>query len=220
MFKVYKRGETEFMDQLDLLLYADEKYIESIYNFYYPNIMEITEGETRGKDKKIGLAGKLFKNFAVTIDGEASIDFNNISVTERKIHPSVEQKIISIIDSKFDGKPRVLLELLGEIQKNGIYYFQGVYELLTIENKNGKDIIRNTGYRNNPKGLVWKLKLISYGSNVNVNMAMSGDKILMNYHHLTEEIEKYKRFTFNILGKITKFDDINYSIKPIVIFYL
>ena len=65
------------------------------------------------------------------------------------------------------------------------------------------------------------MKLIPYGESLfDVKMALSGDKILVNYHHLTEEIKLYKKFTFNILRKITKLDNRKFSIKPIVIFYL
>lgn len=80
---------------------------------------------------------------------------------------------------------------------------------------------KNGKYKDDPKGLVWKLRIITQKhDNKNVLMTLSGDKILINYHHLTEEIEKYKRFSFNILGKISKLDNKNFTIKPIMIFYI
>ena len=207
--------------KLDFLLYVDERYVESVYNFYYPNIVETIEGKTRNKRKRFSLTGKLIKNFPIDISSDGEIGFDNVTIKESKIHPSIERKVLEVIKNEFENSPIALLDILNNIQENGIYYFQGVFELISIENKNGKDIICNKGYRNNPKGLVWKLKLVPYNkSNANVSMAMGGDNILLSYHHLTEEIEKYKRFTFNVLGKVTKFSEQDFTIKPIVVFYL
>lgn len=207
--------------KLDFLLYVDERYVESVYNFYYPNIVETTEGKTKNNRKRFSLTSKLLKNFPIDISSDGEIGFDNVTIRESIIQPSLERKILEIIENEFNHSPIILLDLLNKIQENGIYYFQGVFELISIENKNGKDIISNKEYRNNPKGLVWKLKLVQFNqSNANVSMAMGGDNILLNYHHLTEDIEKYKRFTFNILGKLTKFNKQDFTIKPIVVFYL
>lgn len=208
------------MKPLEFLLYVDEKYLESLYRYYYDNVIETTKGKTKNGNKRLSLGAKLFKSFPIdsSIDGEIKV--NNVSILESRIQPSVESKISHILADKFKNKFVLLVDLIENISENGIYYFQGVFELISLENKNGKDTIVNRKYRDNPKGLTWKLKLITYDSNdKTVIMSMSGDKILINYHHLTEEIEKYKRFSFNILGKISKLDDKNFTVKPIVIFY-
>jgi len=208
------------MKPLEFLLYVDEMYVESLYRYYYENVIETTKGKTKNGYKRLALGSKLFKSFPIDSSIDAGINVNNVSILESKIQPSIESKISHILVDKFGNKLVSLVDLIENISENGIYYFQGVFELISLENKNGKDTIINKKYKDNPKGLVWKLKLIiDDDDNINVMMAMSGDKILINYHHLTEEIEKYKRFSFNILGKISKLDEKNFTVKPIVIFY-
>lgn len=210
------------MKPLEFLLYVDEKYVESLYKYYYDNVIETTKGKTRNGNKKLSLGSKLFKSFPIDCAIDSEINLNNVSILENKIQPSVESKISRILNDKFRNKLIPLVDLVGNLSENGIYYFQGVFELLSLENKNGSDIIANKKYKDNPKGLTWKLRLVTYDENddKNVLMALGGDKILVNYHHLTEEIEKYKRFTFNILGKISKLDNKSFTVKPIVIFYM
>lgn len=209
------------MKKLDFLLYLDDGYVESIYNYYYPNIIETTEGKNKNNRKRVGLAAKLFKSWPVDIDTDAEVEISNVTILESKIKPSVERKVNKILSENFQTTPVIFTDLAKVIQENGIYYFQGTFELISLTSTNGNDLLKERRYLNNPKGLVWKMKLINFDDeNLNVNMALGGDKIMVNYHHLTEDIEKYKRFTFNILGKVTRFDEYNYSIKPIVIFYL
>lgn len=210
------------MKPLEFLLYVDEKYVESLYKYYYENVIEITKGKTKNGNKKLLLKSKLFKSFPIDCAIDSEISLNNVSILENKIQPSVESKISHILHDKFKNKLIPLVDLVGNLSENGIYYFQGVFEFLSIESKNGSDTIANRKYKDNPKGLTWKLRLVTYdeSDNKNVLMALSGDKILVNYHHLTEEIEKYKMFTFNILGKISKLEEKNFTVKPIVIFYM
>ena len=209
------------MKPLECLLYVDEKYVESLYRYYFDNVIETTKGKTKNGNKRLSLETKLFKNFPINPSINGEINVNNVSILESKVQPSIESKISHILADKFGNKFVLLVDLIENISENGIYYFQGVFEIISLENKNGKDTIANRKYRDNPKGLTWRLRLITYDDdNKNVIMAMSGDKILINYHHLTEEIEKYKRFSFNILGKISKLDDKNFTVKPIVIFYM
>ncbi|GFI10713.1 hypothetical protein IMSAGC007_03183 [Lachnospiraceae bacterium] len=208
------------MRPLEFLLYVDEKYVESLYKYYYENVTEMTKRKTKNNNGRFSLGAKLFKSFPVDVSSAEEINLNNVTILENRIQPSIETKISCILNDKFKNKYIPLVNLINTISGNGIYYFQGVFELLALENKNGKDMIENGKYKNNPKGLVWKLRLVAYEeNNKNVLMAMGGNNILVNYHHLTEEIEKYKRFCFNILGKISKLDDRNFTIKPIVIFY-
>ncbi len=192
-----------------------------MYKYYYENIIEMTKSKTKNNNKRLSLGTKLFKSFPIDASADAEINLSNVTILENKIQPSIETKISHILNDKFKNKYVPLVDLIRDISENGIYYFQGIFELLALENKNGKDIIKNKKYKDNPKGLVWKLKLITYEDNDNKNvlMVMGGDKILVNYHHLTEEIEKYKKFCFNILGKISKLDNNNFTIKPIVVFY-
>lgn len=204
---------------LDFLLYVDEKYTDSLYNFYYDNIVEIKEAKTKSRLHRIGLAGKLLKSFFIDVNADAEINFDNVTIRESTIHPSTEKKIKDILSAKFNSTPVKLLDKLDDINENGIYFFQGVFELISIVNKNGKVITEYKKTRNHSDGLVWNMRLCTYGVTANVYMALGGDKILINFHHLTVQIEKYKCFSFTILGKISKFDDKNFSIKPIVIFY-
>lgn len=209
------------MDSLDFLLYVDDEYVKSLYKYYFGNVIESTEGKTKTQNWKLGV--KLFKSslIPIPVEGENNIGLKNVSIQEKKIKPATESKIAHILEKVFNNKVKTLVDLLDIITENQIYYFQGVFELISLESKKGKDVILNKKYKNNPKGLVWKLKLITYeeSDNRNVLMTLGGDKIIINYHHLTEEIEKYKRFPFRVLGKITKFNNYNFSIKPIVIFY-
>ena len=209
------------MKPLDFLLYVDEPYINSLYDLYYSNVIEVVEKQSNGNKKRNGLGIKLFKSFPVELNAEREVEADNIHISETKVSPSIENKITKILDLHFNNTPKILTDLLKSMQENGIYYFQGTFELVTIETKNGKRLSKKVKNKNNAKGLVWKMKLIPYGESLfDVKMALSGDKILVNYHHLTEEIKLYKKFTFNILGKITKLDNRKFSIKPIVIFYL
>ncbi len=209
------------MKPLDFLLYVDEPYINSLYDLYYSNVIEVVEKQSNGNKKRNGLGIKLFKSFPVELNAEREVEADNIHISETKVSPSIENKITKILDLHFNNTPKILTDLLKSMQENGIYYFQGTFELVTIESKNGKRLSKKVKNKNNAKGLVWKMKLIPYGESLfDVKMALSGDKILVNYHHLTEEIKLYKKFTFNILGKITKLDNRKFSIKPIVIFYL
>ena len=209
------------MKPLDFLLYVDEPYINSLYDLYYSNVIEVVEKQSNGNKKRNGLGIKLFKSFPEELNAEREVEADNIHISETKVSPSIENKITKILDLHFNNTPKILTDLLKSMQENGIYYFQGTFELVTIESKNGKRLSKKVKNKNNAKGLVWKMKLIPYGESLfDVKMALSGDKILVNYHHLTEEIKLYKKFTFNILGKITKLDNRKFSIKPIVIFYL
>mgnify|MGYP005795030095 FL=1 len=209
------------MKPLDFLLYVDEPYINSLYDLYYSNVIEVVEKQSNGNKKRNGLGIKLFKSFPVELNAEREVEADNIHISETKVSPSIENKITKILDLHFNNTPKILTDLLKSMQEIGIYYFQGTFELVTIESKNGKRLSKKVKNKNNAKGLVWKMKLIPYGESLfDVKMALSGDKILVNYHHLTEEIKLYKKFTFNILGKITKLDNRKFSIKPIVIFYL
>ena len=210
------------MNNIDLLLYLDKGYIETTYNYYYPNVTELTEGKTQNKDASVGMKFRLLKNLPIiSIDPTAEIGLSHVSISESKITPTIEAKLSEILKRTFNGKPTALIDLIQNSADNGIYFFRGVFELLSIESKKGNDLLIENKYRSHSKGLVWKLKLITYDlCDANVNMALSGDKILINYHHLTNEIEKYKQFRFDVLGKMTKHDEKNFSIKPIAIFYL
>lgn len=207
---------------MDLLLYLDKGYVETTYNYYYPNVTELTEGKTKNKNASLGMKFRLLKSLPFTsIDPTAEIGLSHVSISESKISPTIEAKLSEILKNNFNEKPTPLIDLIQNADENGIYFFQGVFELLSIESKHGEDLLTDKKYRSHPKGLVWKLKLITFDLfDANVNMALGGDKLLVNYHHLTDEIEKYKRFTFNVLGKMTKHDEINFSIKPIAIFYI
>lgn len=131
------------MKPLEFLLYVDEKYIESLYRYYYDNVIETTKGKTKNGNKRLSLGAKLFKSFPIdsSIDGE--INVNNVSILESRIQPSIESKVSHILTDKFKNEFVYLVDLIENISENGIYYFQGVFELISLENKNGKDTIVN-----------------------------------------------------------------------------
>ena len=207
--------------KLDYLLYLDEKSFEMLYDLYYENITEMTLEKNRNHKNKLGIKA-VFSNYLpvnLNINGDVEIDKNKI---ERiKTEPVLGSKINDILNKKFNMTPIILRNLIENMQENGVYYFQGTFELQSIESEDGKDLIKSRKYINNRNGLIWKLKLVGLNDkNINVNMVLGGDKILVNHRHLTYEIEECKQFIFNILGKVTKFNEKNFSIKPIVVFYL
>lgn len=209
------------MEKLDYLLYLDEKGFEMLYDLYYENITEMTIEKNRNHMNKLEIKTTLSKYLPVNLHMNADVEIDKNKIESIKTEPVLGGKINDVLQRKFNMAPVILRELIENMQENGIYYFQGAFELISIESKNGKDLIKSRKYINNRNGLMWKLKLIGFkDKNVNVNMIFGGDKILVNHRHLTYEIEESKQFIFNILGKVTKFNENNFSIKPIVVFYL
>lgn len=209
------------MESLEFLLYVDKEYVELIYNYYFPNVVEKVQNNSKMRNGQMEFGANLGKLFPVDINSDTTVAVEKVLVNEVKIKPSFETKIRCILSEKFNYRPEILRNLIQTFSENGIYYFQGTFELLALETKKGKNAIKNKKYLYADKTLTWKLRMITYDDyDIEVNMQLSGDKILINYRHLTHEIEKYKKFLFNILGNVSKLSEKKFTIKPIVIFYM
>lgn len=193
------------MQKLDCLLYLDEKYVEYLYNLYFTNVTEITIEKSRDLKKHFEAEADMLKIFPVSMNTEGEIELSKVDIHEETVKPDVVNKVVRILYSHFQMQPIILRELIRDMKENGIYYFQGKFELISIKSVDGKDLIKNGKYRKNPEGLEWNLRLVTYDKKkMNVAMVLGGEKILVHHRHLTREIEKYKRFIFNVLGRFKR----------------
>ena len=62
------------MDKLDLMLYMDEKNVEELYNFYFPNITEVILEKDRNRKKNLGIKMELSKYFPININTDTKIE--------------------------------------------------------------------------------------------------------------------------------------------------
>lgn len=206
------------INNIDYILYIDEAYLESVYNLSFPNIIETIETKNKSNKRNAKLESKLSKIIPIQIVSKFELDIDKVTIAESKVKPTIESKIKRLVDEKYKT-PRVLGDLISDEFQNGVYFFDGTFELLSLKN-NGKDYSKNKKYLMFPKGIIWEMKYVWFEeSDISILMHLGGDKIKTNLHHLTEEIEKYKKFYFTIIGKISIHDVSHYSIKPIVIFY-
>ena len=171
------------MQKLECLLYLDEKYVEYLYNLYFTNVTEITIEKSRDLRKHFETGADMLKIFPVSMNAEGEIELSKVDIHEETVKPDVVNKVMRILYSHFQMQPIILRELIKDMKENGIYYFQGEFELLSIESVDGKDLIKNGKYRKNPEGLEWNLRLVTYDKK-KMNQSQTRNNAVLKHHKI------------------------------------